>query len=70
MGRGTDRAVYVIEGGFAKRRVVDVGISTWEGVEVRSGVAEGDRVIVSLSNPKLAEGVSVVGEEEVAKGNR
>jgi len=57
MGRGTDRSVYVMEGGFVRRRAVTTGISTWEAVEVTRGLRVGERVVVSLNVQGLAEGV-------------
>ncbi len=59
VGRGTDRSVYVVQGGIAKRRAIEVGISTWEAVEIISGVSAGDAVVVTLSAAKLGDGVKV-----------
>jgi HlyD family secretion protein len=58
IGRGTQRSVYVVDGGFARKRNVEVGISSWESVEVKSGLVPGDRVIVSLA-AGLADGSPV-----------
>ena len=59
IGRGADRSVYVVQGGFAHKRAFDVGISTWEAVEVKGGLAEGDVVVSTLAANKLADGVPV-----------
>ncbi len=59
IGRGAERSVYVVQGGLAKKRAIEVGISTWEAVEIKSGVSEGDLVIVTLSAAKLGDGVKV-----------
>ncbi len=59
IGRGAERAVYVVQGGLAKKRSIDVGISTWEAVEIKSGVTEADMVVVTLSAAKLGDGVKV-----------
>lgn len=67
MGRGTDRAVYVVEGGVARRRAVGVGVSTWEAVEVTRGLREGERVVVSLNGEGLADGTRVEAREEPAR---
>lgn len=60
LGRGAERAVFVVEGGTAHKRVVDVGISTWEAVEIRAGVAEHAEVISSLASGKVSDGAAVV----------
>lgn len=59
LGRGTNRSVYVFDHGVARRRPIDAGIATWEAVEVRSGLREGDEVLTTLSSPELADGVAV-----------
>jgi HlyD family secretion protein len=59
MGRGTDRAVYVVEGGVARRRPIDVGITTWEAVEVTRGLRAGDRVVLTLNVEGLTDGARV-----------
>ncbi len=41
------RMVYVVEGGVAKRRSVELGFLLGRRVQVRSGLAAGDRLIVS-----------------------
>ena len=64
MGRGTDRAVYVVEGGLVRRRPIDVGITTWEAVEVTRGLRAGDRVVVTLNVEGLADGVAVTERPE------
>ncbi len=64
MGRGTDRAVYVVEAGVVRRRPIDVGITTWEAVEVTRGLRAGDRVVVTLNVEGLADGVAVTERPE------
>jgi HlyD family secretion protein len=59
MGRGTDRAVYVVADGVAHRRVVHVGVATWESVEVLDGVRPGDVVIVNTNVEGLRDGAAV-----------
>ncbi|MDP3279329.1 MAG: efflux RND transporter periplasmic adaptor subunit [Deltaproteobacteria bacterium] len=60
MGRGIERAVYVVDaGGVARRRTVRTGMGTWEALEVTQGLALNDRVIVTLSNAELQDGVLV-----------
>lgn len=58
MGRGTDRAVYVLDGGFVRRRAVATGVSSWEAVEVTQGLQAGERVVTSLNVAGLADGVA------------
>jgi len=57
MGRGIDRSVYVVDANnIARRRSIGVGVSTWEAIEVTSGLRAGDRVITTLSNNEMADG--------------
>jgi len=67
VGRGTDRSVYLVQGGVAHKRSIDVGISTWEAVEVKSGLAEGDEVVASLVTSKLTDGARVEVTRAAAK---
>lgn len=59
VGRGTDRAVYTVSAGVAHRRVVRVGISTWESVEVLSGVRPGEQIILNSNVEGLRDGAPV-----------
>jgi hypothetical protein len=59
VGRGTDRSVYVVAGGLAHKRSIEVGVNTWEAVEVKSGLVEGDDVVSSLVSSKLTDGARV-----------
>jgi RND family efflux transporter MFP subunit len=59
LGRGAERSVFVVDKGIAHKRPVEVGISTWEAVEIRSGVAEGDAVVASLSSGAVTDGAAV-----------
>lgn len=68
MGRGTDRAVYVVAGGVARRRPIDVGISTWEAVEVTRGLRAGDKVVVTLNVEGLADGAAVEARPDAPGG--
>ncbi len=60
IGRGADRSVYLVQGGVAKKRTIDIGISTWESIEVKGGLAQGDEVISTLAAAKLVDGSRVV----------
>jgi hypothetical protein len=59
LGRGAERAAYVVEGGILHKRALDVGITTWEAVEVKRGLAEGDAVVATLASAQLADGMRV-----------
>lgn len=59
MGRGAQRSVYVVEGTVAHKRAIEVGIATWEAVEVLSGIAVGDSIVVDPSVPGLNDGATV-----------
>lgn len=50
---------YAVRGGRLKRVAVATGASNWEWIEVTSGLAEGDDVLVSLDTEGIAEGVPV-----------
>ena len=68
LGRGTDRAVLVADHGFARRRPIQTGISTWEAIEVTQGLHGGEQVIVTLSVADLVDGarIDVRGEDQAA----
>ncbi len=60
MGRALERAVYVVDSAnVARRRTIRAGIGTWEAIEVLSGLNAGERVIVTLGVPDLADGAAV-----------
>lgn len=69
MGRGTDRAVYVVSGGLVHRRSITAGITTWEAVEVTQGLRAGERVVVTLNVEGLTDGVAVSARDEAANGS-
>ena len=55
---GSSSAVYVVEGGRARRRTVVLGAQGADRDEVRSGVVEGERVVVRDAD-KLHDGQAV-----------
>jgi len=59
VGRGTKRTVYVVEGGVARERPVQIGLTNWERSEILSGLSEGEKVIATLNATGLADGVPV-----------
>jgi HlyD family secretion protein len=56
--------VFVIEKGRAVSRDVKVGLRSWEWSEVLSGLRDGERVITSLDQAGLKEGVRVQVREK------
>ncbi|MBI4950729.1 MAG: efflux RND transporter periplasmic adaptor subunit [Myxococcales bacterium] len=58
-GRGAERAVFVVDQGVATRRTVEVGIATWEAVEVTSGLEAGELVVASLLASPVNDGDKV-----------
>jgi RND family efflux transporter MFP subunit len=59
VGRGAERAVFVVDHGAARRRVIDAGVSTWEAVEVKGGLAEGDEVVAMGTSVQVADGTPI-----------
>jgi HlyD family secretion protein len=54
------RRVFAVEGGGRlQAREIETGLGNWVWTEVRGGLEEGDRVVVSLGVPGLREGVRV-----------
>lgn len=64
-----DRVLVAGADGRAKAVALRIGMRNWEWVEVVEGLAEGDRVIVSLESEALKDGVAirVEGEEGPAR---
>jgi HlyD family secretion protein len=67
VGRGVERSVYVVRDGVAHKRAIEVGISTWEAVEVVKGLAPGDRVVTSLTAKGLDDGARVEAQPEAGE---
>jgi RND family efflux transporter MFP subunit len=57
--REMEKIVYVSEGGRAKQRKVKIGIYNWNFTEIKEGLAEGDKVIITSDKPGFKEGVRV-----------
>ena len=51
--------VLVVEDGVLVERPVETGLRNWDWVEVRSGVREGDNVVVSLDRAEVEPGARV-----------
>jgi HlyD family secretion protein len=55
----------VLEDGRLAERALEVGLRNWDATEVRSGLAEGDRVVVSLDRAEVRAGArAAVAEPE------
>ena len=58
--------VLVAQDGRLALRAVEVGLRNWDASEIRSGLAEGDRVVLSLEKPEVKDGARV--QVEAAEG--
>ena len=56
--QGPNRAVFVVEGGKAKQRVVKTGLESPDWIQILDGL-RGDEQIVSASSGTLADGAEV-----------
>ena len=52
--------VFLADTGSLARRDIQTGLSNWDHTEVRAGLAPGDRVVVNVDNPALADGAPAV----------
>lgn len=57
--KGTEKAVYVLDGGRAKKRTVETGLFNWNFTEIKKGVKEGEQVIIIPDDPGFEEGIKV-----------
>jgi len=57
--------VYIVEGRKARLVPVEVGISTWNYIEIKKGLKEADMIIINPDTPGLKDGgrVEVVNTE-------
>jgi HlyD family secretion protein len=58
--------VLVVDDGRLVERAVEIGLRNWDASEVRGGLAEHDRVVVSLDRPEVRAGARVVVEPDGA----
>lgn len=58
------RYVLVVEAGRAARRDVVTGLRNWEFVEIRTGLAAGDAVILTLDREDIKPGAEVAAVED------
>jgi len=57
-----DEKVLVLEDGALVEREIEVGLRNWQFVEVRSGLEEGERVVVALDRLEIVAGARAVAE--------
>jgi HlyD family secretion protein len=62
--RGGRRFVLLADGGRARERAIETGLSNWDTTQVTSGLSEGERVITTLDDKKLGDGARI----EVERG--
>jgi HlyD family secretion protein len=55
--------VLVLDGGRLVERPLTTGTRNWDFTEIAEGVAEGERVVVSLDRPEVKAGARAVAEE-------
>ena len=65
---GEQAQVYVVRGGRARLESIRTGLINWERTEVLSVLRSGDKVIVSLGEKELADGVRVQLQEAAGSG--
>lgn len=58
------KMVYIAEGKKARLVPVEIGLSTWNYIEVKKGLKEGDRIITNPDAPGLEDGVRVKIEDK------
>jgi RND family efflux transporter MFP subunit len=58
------KMVYIVEGKKARLVPVEIGLSTWNYIEVKKGLKEGDRIITNPDAPGLEDGVRVKIEDK------
>lgn len=60
--------VLVLNGGTIEERKIESGIANWQFVEIRSGLAEGEQVVMSLNKPEVVPGAKAVPESGAGPG--
>lgn len=62
--RKGEKMVYTVEGGRAKLIPVEIGTVTWNYIEIKQGLKEGDIIIMNPDSPELKDGSKVKLEEK------
>jgi HlyD family secretion protein len=65
-----DRVLLFGADGRLHERRIETGLANWEYTEVRSGLTEGDRVVLSLERPGVKAGVKAVPEQRTNASGR
>jgi HlyD family secretion protein len=61
-----DRFVLVLDDGVLKQREFERGLANWEYTEVRSGIAAGERIVLSVGRDGVKDGVPAVEDDGIA----
>jgi hypothetical protein len=56
--------VLVLSEGLLEERVIDVGLRNWRFAEVRSGLDEGELVVVARNSPAIKAGAAAREREQ------
>ncbi|NNF68352.1 MAG: efflux RND transporter periplasmic adaptor subunit, partial [Acidimicrobiia bacterium] len=61
-----DNRVLVLVDGVLEERQLEIGLRNWNFTEARSGLSDGDKVVISLDRVEVADGAEAVeaGEDE------
>lgn len=57
--KGDESIVYVSEGGRAMQRKIRIGIYNWNFTEIKEGLIEGEKIIITPDKPGFKEGVRI-----------
>jgi HlyD family secretion protein len=56
--------VLVLAGGFLEEREIETGLRNWNFTEVRTGLAEGDKIVISLDRQEITDGAEAVEADD------
>ena len=62
-----NRVLLLTAGGPLEERKIEAGLANWEFTEVKSGLARGDRIVISLERSGVKAGAHAVAEKTVAE---
>jgi HlyD family secretion protein len=58
-----NRVLVLAESGLLEERKIETGLANWEFIEVKAGLARGDRVVTSLEREGVKAGVRAAAEK-------